>query len=85
MRRAVAADSAEIGQAIGDRMLQAGHGLRQHDGEGIFAGSARAGKDERGRHALSRNRLPKMADGRLISGKLVEAHIPRLANCPGNK
>ena len=65
--------------------LQAGHGLRQHDGQGIFAGSARACKDERGRHALSRNRLPQMADGRLISGKLVEAHVPRLANCPSNR
>ena len=77
---AVAADSAEIGQAIGDRVLQAGHGLRQHDGESIFAGAARAGKDERGRHALSRNRLPQMADGRLISRKLIEAHVTRLAN-----
>jgi hypothetical protein len=56
--RAIAANPTEIGQAIGDWVLQACHGLRQHEGQGIFAGTARAGKDERGRHALSSNRLP---------------------------
>ena len=79
---AVAANSAEIGQAIADRVLQAGHGLRQHDGQRIFAGAARAGKDERGRHALRRDRLPQMADRRVISRKLIEAHINETSKKP---
>ena len=33
-----------------------------------------AGKDECGRHAFRRDRLPQMADGGFIAGKLIEAH-----------
>ena len=82
---AVAADSAEIGQAVGDGMLQAGHRLRQHNGQGVFARSARSGEEERRRHALRCDRLPQVTDGRLISRKLIEAHKTRLAkNTPDN-
>jgi hypothetical protein len=69
----------KIGQAVADRVLQAGHGLRQHDGQRIFAGAARAGEDERGRHAFRRDRLAQMADRGRIPRKLIKAHIMRLA------
>ena len=72
---AVAADSAKIGRSSLTGCSQAGHGLRQHDGQRIFAGSARAGKNERRRHAFRRDRLAQMADGGYIPGKLIEAHI----------
>ena len=64
-------------------MLQAGHGLRQHESEGIFAGSARSGKDECGRHACRRDRLPQVADSRLISYKLIEAHVDETSKNKG--
>jgi hypothetical protein len=76
---AVAAHSAKVGQAVADRVLQAGHGLRQHDAKGIFARAARSGEDERGRHAFRRNCLAQMADCGHIPRKLIEAHIMRLA------
>src|ERR1700733_13845665 len=75
---AVAANSAKIGEAVADRVLQAGHGLRQHDGQRIFARAARAGKDERRRHPLRPNRLAQVADRRRIPRKLTEAHIMSL-------
>jgi hypothetical protein len=76
---AVVANSAEVRQAITDRSLQTGHGLRQHDGQGVFARAARACKDKRGRHSSRRDRLPQVADRRCISYKLIEAHVMRVA------
>jgi hypothetical protein len=60
-------------------LLQTGHGLRQHEGQSIFARAPRAGEDKCGRHARPRDRFPQVPDRRFISYKLIEAHITRLA------
>ncbi len=43
--RAIAANAAEVGQAIGFCGVEAVDGLGQHEGERVFARAARAGED----------------------------------------
>jgi len=72
---AIAADSTEIRESIRERVLEARHGLRQHDRQGIFACAARPGKDQRRRHPFCRDRLSQVTNRIRIPRKLMEAHV----------
>ena len=62
----VAAHPAKIGKAAGHRALQAGHGLRQHDRQGVFSGAARPCENERRRHPAAGHSLAQTAHAPVI-------------------
>ena len=61
---------AEIGHAVGDRLLQAIHGPREHERERIFPRPLRARKNDRMRHTVVREHLAQAMDGFRITGKI---------------
>lgn len=71
---AVGALPAEIGQAIGFRGLEAVDGFGEHQGQGVFAGAAGAGEDERVGKTPGADTFAQMGDGLRVAEKILEAH-----------
>ena len=49
-------------------------GLREHDGQGVFAGAAGAGEDERVRKAAGGEGFAQVADGGFVAEEVAERH-----------
>lgn len=72
---AVGAGAAEVGQAVGQRLLEAVHGLGEHDGHRVLAGAAGAGQDERVGKAAGAHALAQVRDGGRVAEEFVKAHV----------
>ena len=70
----VGADAAEVREAVGDLRREAIGGLREHDGQGVFAGAAGAGEDERVREAVGGEGFAQVADGGFVAEEVAERH-----------
>jgi len=71
---AVAAFTAEVGQTIAFSWVEAVDGLSQHQGQRIFARSARPGQDQRVGKSPGADALAKMGDGGRVAEKILKAH-----------
>ena len=71
---AVAADAAEVRQAVGFGRREAVDGLGQHQGQRVLACAARTGQDERMRKPLGAHSFAQVRYRRRIAEKLIEAH-----------
>lgn len=71
---AVVTVSAKVGQAVGFGWLKAIDGLGEHEGEGVFAGAARAGEDEGMRKSLGAHSLAQVRDSGRVAEEFLEAH-----------
>ena len=75
---AVGTDAAEVGEAVGVCWCEAVGGLGEHDGEGVFAGAAGSGEDERMREALGGDGFAQVADGGFVAEEVAEGHVIRV-------
>jgi len=75
---AIGADAAEVGEAGALAQVKAVRCLREHDGECVFAGAARTGKDERVGQAGGGDGFAQMANGRFIAEKVAKTHERRV-------
>ena len=71
---AVAADAAEVGEAVGFGGLEAVDGFGEHQRQGVFTRAARAGEDERMRETLRADSLAQVRDRRRVAEEIPEAH-----------
>jgi hypothetical protein len=71
---AVRAVPAKIGQAVGQGMLDAVHGARQHQSQRVFARSVRPGKNDGVRKVVARQHLAQAMDGFRVAGKIGKGH-----------
>ena len=77
---AVAADAAEVGEAVGLGRLEAVDGLGEHEGEGVFACAAGAGQDEGVRETLGADGFAEMRDRGGVAEEVLEAHGMRIVH-----
>ncbi len=76
--RAVAAPSAEVGQAAGFSGIEAVDHLGQHQREGVFSRAARSGQDERMGKAPRAHGLAQVRHRSRVAEKIAEAHGMRI-------
>ena len=77
--RAVRTVPAEVGQTIGDRPFQAIHGLGEHEGKRVLAGTCRSGEDHRVWKVLTREHIAQAMNDFRIAVKVGEGHCENLS------
>ncbi len=76
--RAIGADAAKVGQAVGFGRLEAVDGLGQHKRQSVFARATRPRKDERMRETVGAHALAQVRDGGRVADEVLEAHGVRI-------